>query len=150
MTYADVPLRRPRRLFHPGLVAIGSTLLISAFITDGVYWQTMLFQWNNFSGWLITAGLIIALLAAIAFVIDLASRRMVAVAWLRFFGLAIAVLLSVLNAFVHSRDGYAAVIPEGIVLSTVVTILLVAVGVGGWNLERDAYARIPSSRGVRS
>ena len=47
-----------------------------------------------------------------------------------------AALLSVLNALVHSRDAYTAVVPEGLVLSAVVAALLIAVGFGGgWALE---------------
>jgi len=134
MTYVDA-VRGRRRLFHPGLVAMGAILLIAVFATDFVYWRTLLFQWNNFSSWLLMAGLIFAALAAIAFVVDLATHRLAGVAWLRFLGLAVAALLSVLNALVHSRDAYTAVVPEGIVLSAVVAALLIAVGFGGWTLE---------------
>jgi uncharacterized membrane protein len=126
--------RPPRRLLHPGLVSIGATLLIAVFVSDFVYWQSLLFQWNNFSSWLLVAGLIFSALAGIAFVVDLIGHRIRRVAWLRFLGLTIAALLSLLNAFVHSRDAYTAVVPEGIALSFVVTLLLIAVGIGGWSL----------------
>jgi uncharacterized membrane protein len=127
------------RLWHPGLVASGATLLIAAFVTDLLYWRTLLFQWNNFSAWLLTAGLILAGLAALAFLVDLLTRRVGKVAWLRLLGLAVAALLSLLNAFVHSRDAYTAVVPEGIIISAIVTLLLLAVGSGGWSV---AYPRL--------
>jgi|tagenome__1003787_1003787.scaffolds.fasta_scaffold19015986_2 uncharacterized membrane protein len=134
MAQAEVPVRR-WGLLHPGLVASGATLLIATFVSDMLYWQTLLFQWNNVSEWLLAAGLILAALAAIAFVIDLVLRRFKKVAWLRFAALTIAVLLSLLNAFVHSGDTYTAVVPEGIILSAVVTVILVLVGIaGGWSL----------------
>ncbi len=124
-----------RSLLHPGLVAAAATLLIAAFATDLLYWRTLLFQWNNFSEWLLAAGLMLAALAALAFVIDLILGRVGRVAWLRFVALAIAGLLGLLNAFVHSRDAYTAVVPEGIVLSAVVAAILIVVGLsGGWSL----------------
>lgn len=130
MTQVDLAVR-PRRLLHPGLVGAGSTLLIAAFASDLLYWQTSLFQYDNVSGWLLAGGLALALLAAIAFVIDLARRSVGRVAWRRFAGLAVAALLALLNAFVHSRDAYTAVMPEGITLSAVVTVILLVVGLSG-------------------
>jgi uncharacterized membrane protein len=92
VTHGEAPERR-RGLLHPGLVASSATLLIATFVSDVLYWQTLLFQWNNVSEWLLAAGLLFAGLAAIAFVIDLALRRFRKVAWLRFAGLTIAALL---------------------------------------------------------
>lgn len=140
MTQAYVSERRAA-LLHPGLVGCGAALLIAVFVADVLYWQTLLFQWNNFSAWLLLAGLLVAGLAAIAFVIDLARRALARISWLRLAGLTIAALLSLLNAFVHSRDAYTAVVPEGIILSTVVAIILLAIGLGGgWALgSRRVY-----------
>ncbi len=150
MTGKDISGSR-RRLLHPGLVGAGATLLIATLFTDYLYWETLLFQYNNFSGWLLTGGLILALLAAIAFVVDLARGRVGRVAWLRFAGLAVAVLLGVLNAFIHSRDAYTAVIPEGITLSAVVAVLLLVVGIGGgWSLVSHPVGALPEARGARS
>src|SRR5258705_1107703 len=72
------------------------------------------------------AGLIMAGLATVAYVIDVAARRRIdRPAWPRAIGYAIAVLLALTNAFVHSRDGYTAVVPTGLTLSTLVVIVLV-------------------------
>lgn len=46
MSKVEVPERR-RVLLHPGLVASGATLLIATCVSDVLYWQTLLFQWNN-------------------------------------------------------------------------------------------------------
>lgn len=140
-----------RRLFHPGLVAAGATLLIATFVSDYLYWDTLLFQYNNFSGWLLAGGLVLALFAAIAFVIDLVLGRVGQVAWLRFAGLAVAALLGLLNAFVHSRDAYTAVVPQGITLSAVVALILLVVGIGGgWSLASRRVVPLPPSRDLRS
>ena len=140
-TLYDPPVvRRRRRPLHSGLASIGATLLIAAFVTDFAYWRTLLFQWNNFSGWLLLAGLIFAGLSGLAFLFDLATRRLDGVAWLQLLGFTVAALLSLLNIFVHSRDAYTAVVPEGISLSFVVAVLLVLLGVHGWTID----ARRPS------
>lgn len=122
------------KLFHPPLVASGAALLIAALATDVIYWRTFLTQWENFSVWLITGGLLLAALAGIALVLDLALRRAGRMHWLDFAMLTVAALLSVLNAFIHSRDGYTAVVPEGLALSAIVTVLLLAAGWRGWSL----------------
>jgi uncharacterized membrane protein len=82
--------------------------------------------WERFSIWLIVAGLIMAGLATIAYAIDLAAgRQSDSPAWPRVTGYALAVLLSLVNAFVHSRDGYTAVVPTGLMLSGLVIVVLV-------------------------
>ena len=123
-----------RRLFHPPLVATGATLFIAALATDVLYWRTILTQWENFSMWLITGGLLLAALAAVALLLDLALRRVGRMHRLPFAVLAVATLLSVLNACIHSRDAYTAVVPEGLALSAIVTVLLLAAGWHGWSL----------------
>ncbi len=144
-----VPERR-RALLHPGLVAAGATLLMATLATDILYWQTLLFQYDNASQWLLAAGLVLAALAAIAFVIDLALGRVGRVAWPRFAGLAIATLLGLLNAFVHSRDAYTAVVPQGITLSAVVTVILLVVGLGGgWSLAARRTFPLSQTRDAR-
>jgi uncharacterized membrane protein len=105
---------------------------------------------NNFSSWLLVAGLLMAALSAIAFVIDLVRRRVGKVSWLRLFGLTVAALLSILNAFVHSRDGYTAVVPEGIILSAIVAVILVVMGAGGWTLGLPRSIKVPQARETRA
>jgi uncharacterized membrane protein len=126
---------RPPTLLHPPLVAAGAALLIAAFATDVVYWRTLLFQWDNFSIWLILAGLVLAALAGLALLLDVARGRIGAMAWGRFAGFVVAALLSLLNAFIHSRDAYTAVYPQGLALSAVVTVILVVLGWHGWSLR---------------
>ena len=124
---------RPRgRSIHKILVSFSAAYFTGALVTDLVYWQIPDVLWERFSIWLITAGLIMAGLAAIAYVIDLVGgRRIDRPAWPRAVGYAIAVLLSLVNAFVHSRDGYTAVVPTGLMLSgLVIVVLLLTAWVG--------------------
>jgi uncharacterized membrane protein len=120
------------RPIHKMLVSFSAAYFAGALITDLVYWQMPDVVWERFSIWLIVAGLIMAGLATIAYVIDLASGRQIdRPAWPRVIGYALAVLLSVINAFVHSRDGYTAVVPTGLMLSgLVVVVLLLTAWVG--------------------
>jgi uncharacterized membrane protein len=127
ITARDAPL-----LLHPPLVLAGTAMLIGALVTDVFYSQTFLFQWNNFSIWLITGGLILAALGALGLLADILFARAGPIHWLRFALAASAALLSLVNAFVHSRDSYTAIMPEGMELSGLVTvILLLVIGRGG-------------------
>src|SRR6266851_10208335 len=112
------PRRRP---IHKMLVSFSAAYFTGALVTDLVYWQMPDVMWERFSIWLIVAGLVMAGLATIAYAIDLAGRRRVdRPAWPRAVGYALAVLLALINAFVHSRDGYTAVVPTGLMLSGLV------------------------------
>ena len=126
------PARRRRgRPMHKMLVSFSVAYFTGALVTDLVYWQMPDVLWERFSIWLIVAGLVMAGLATVAFAIDLAGgRRIDRPAWPRAIGYALAVLLSVINAFVHSRDGYTAVVPTGLMLSAlVIVVLLLTAGV---------------------
>jgi uncharacterized membrane protein len=125
----DADLRstaNPRgRPLHKMLVSFSAAYFGGALVTDLVYWQIPDVLWERFSIWLITAGLILAGVATITYVIDLAGGRQIdRPAWPRVVGYALAVLLSVINAFVHSRDGYTAVVPTGLMLSGLVVVVL--------------------------
>jgi uncharacterized membrane protein len=126
---SDADLRstaKPRgRPIHKMPVSFSAAYFAAALVTDLVYWQIPDVLWERFSIWLITAGLVMAGLAAIAYLIDLAGGRQIDMpAWPRVVGYAAAVLLSLLNAFVHSRDGYTAVVPTGLMLSAIVVLVL--------------------------
>ena len=117
---------KPRgRPMHKMLVSFSAAYFAGALVTDLVYWQMPDVLWERFSIWLIAAGLIMAGLATIAYLIDLAGGRQIDTpAWPRVVGYALAVLLSLMNAFVHSRDGYTAVVPTGLMLSGLVIVVL--------------------------
>jgi uncharacterized membrane protein len=111
---------------HKMLVSFSAAYFVGAFVTDFVYWQIPDVVWERFSIWLITIGLIVAGLAIIAYAIDLAAGRQIdRPAWPRVLGYALAVGLSLINVLVHSRDGYTAVVPAGVMLSGLVVIVLV-------------------------
>lgn len=140
------PVNSPRTLLHPGFIGAGSTLLVAAFVTDAIYYQTSLMQWANFSTWLIAAGLVLALVATLVLIVDFLIGRAGRILWLSFGAVALAALLSLLNVFVHTRDGWTSVVPQGIGLSFIVAILLLIGAARGW---RVATARA-ADRGGRA
>lgn len=140
---------RPRTLLHPRLIGPGAALLMAAFATDLLYWRTVLPAWETFSIWLLTGGLILAALASLALLLDVLLRQAREISWWRFMAMAAAVLLAILNAFVHSRDGYTAVVPQGVVLSAIVTVLLLVIGWRGWGLAAARPSPSASSEGLR-
>ena len=124
---ANLRLARKRRgrPLHKMLVSFSAAYFAGALVTDFVYWRMPDVLWERFSIWLIVAGLIMAGLATIAYVIDVAGfRRIDRPVWPRVVGYALAVLLALINAFVHSRDGYTAVVPTGLMLSGSIIVVL--------------------------
>ena len=118
---------------HPMLVPFPIACFVGTLLTDIAYWRTADMQWANFSMWMLTVGLLVSVLVVIAGLIDfLASRglRRRRATWIHGLGDGLALLLAIINAFVHTRDAYTSVVPEGLILSALVVIILLAVG---WN-----------------
>jgi uncharacterized membrane protein len=117
-----------RHPIHPMLVSVPITCFVGTLITDIVYWRTANMQWANFSAWLLTIGLLVSVLAALAGVIDFIGDRRIrrlGAAWIHGVGNALAVTLSAVNFFVHGRDAYTSVVPTGLTLSAIVVLILV-------------------------
>jgi uncharacterized membrane protein len=129
------------RTIHSMLVPFPVAYFAAAFVTDLAYWRTDEVMWERFSVWLIAGGLVMAALVAIAAVIDLAFGQQKP-AWFRALTYLVAILLSLPNVFVHSRDGYTAVVPTGLTLSAiVVAILLLFATSATWSLTTRRGAR---------
>jgi uncharacterized membrane protein len=131
--------RVPRPL-HSFFVSLGGALLMAAFFSDYMYANNSLMQWANFSAWLITGGLVLALVSAIVLLIEVVIRRGRRVRWLDFTLLAVAALLSIANVFIHTRDAWTSVVPSGITLSGIVAVLLLITGLRGWCVTADYSA----------
>lgn len=125
---------------HMIFVQFPIVCFVGTLLTDLAYWQTADVLWERFSMWLLTAGLVMAFFAIIAGLMDfIFSRRIRAQrpAWFHVLGSIIVIALSVLNAFVHSRDGYTAVVPQGLILSALVVLIMI---VTNW-MGRDIVYR---------
>ena len=114
------------------LVPFPIACFTGALLTDLAYWGSAELFWANFSVWLITAGLFMAGLAALMGLIDyFADRRIRAIGSATvhmLLGLTLFVVEFV-NVLVHSRDGWTAVVPTGLILSATSVVLM---AVGAW------------------
>jgi uncharacterized membrane protein len=111
------PGKADRRSLHEMLTPFPVAYFTGAFVTDLAYWQSANVMWERFSVWLIVAGLIAAIFVALAAIIDLV-RGQQKPAWAHASAYVFAILLSMMNVFVHSRlhrrcaDGPDAVRPR--------------------------------------
>lgn len=132
---------------HPMLVAFPIACFSGALVSDIAYWKTAQMQWSNFSAWLIAAGLVLGVLAALAGLIDFAANRAIRAqrpAWPHALGNVVALVLACFNMFVHSRDGWTSVVPTGLTLSALVVLILVATAwLGGSLVYRQRVGVAP-------
>ena len=115
--------------FHPfqaALLAGSIPLFLGAMLCDIAYAKTYEVQWTIFASWLIAGGLVLGAVVLVLAAVDLfrgghrGSRRLV------YFLLVLATwVLGLVNALVHAKDVWAAM-PDGLVLSVVVTVLACA------------------------
>ena len=114
---------------HAFFGAFPLAYFVFAFITDYVYTQSTNVQWQYFSIWMIVAGLVTLgvsiFFGAIDWLVTRRSDAPRASLW-HMLPAVLAWLLALLNAFIHSRDGWTAVVPEGIILSAIVALLMIA------------------------
>ena len=113
---------------HAILLAFPVALYPAALITDITYLRSSVVQWTNFSQWLIAgadlfAGLLLAW-ALVSFFFGRASRTRGRSA-LYLVVVAIMFVVGVINAFQHSKDGWASVGTAGVVMSAVCAILAI-------------------------
>jgi len=111
-------------LFNP----IPFGFFVAALIFDVIYAKSGEILWMKGAAWLIAIGLLFAIIPRLVNLVQvwITSRRTTAAAerldsWLNL----VAIVIAVVNAFVHSRDAYA-VMPAGVWLSAL-TVLLLAV-----------------------
>jgi uncharacterized membrane protein len=117
------------------LVQFPAVCFVGTLLTDLAYWRTTNYIWETFSIWLLTAGCIVAAFAGIAGLITWFSQRHVRTprfAMLHIITSMAALVLAIVNAFVHSRDAYTAVVPEGLTLSIIVVALMLLATWFGW------------------
>jgi uncharacterized membrane protein len=122
---------------HAMLVPIPIACFVATLATDVVYWKTAAMMWANMSAWLLVVGLMVAFFAAAAGLIDfLGDRRIreVRASWIHALGNIVALVLSIVNALVHTRDAYTSVVPAGLILSTLVVAILLVTGWNGWTM----------------
>jgi uncharacterized membrane protein len=129
--------RIARHPIHPMLVPFPIVCFVGTLLTDLAYWRTADMMWANFSAWLLTVGVIMGWLAALAGLIDFLGDRLIrelAPARLHALGNVVALALATLNMLVHTRDAWTSVVPWGLVLSAAVVLILLFTGWMGWSM----------------
>lgn len=122
---------------HPMLIPFPIAFFVSTFVCDLVYWQTSNDAWATAALWLLGAGLVMAVLAAIAGLTDVLGEpriRALNDVWWHAGGNIIVVLIELYNFFTRYSQGTSAIVPKGLVLSLVVTCILLFTGWKGWEM----------------
>lgn len=114
----------PLRTFFVPFAFVCFTLTL---LTDIAYWRTSFMMWHNFSAWLQFAGLVFGGIGLLAGAIDMLRRstRIWGPGWGAALGYIVMLAFGVLNSFVHAGDGWTAIVPMGILLSTITVILAI-------------------------
>jgi len=121
---------------HAILLAGTVPLFLGALLSDIAYFKTYQIQWSNFAAWLIAGGLLFCGLALLFALVNLVrAERKGGRPTVYFLLLLVTWVLGLVNAFEHAKDAWA-VMPAGLVLSLVVTVLAcVAAWLGMSNLR---------------
>ncbi|MFC0250674.1 DUF2231 domain-containing protein [Massilia consociata] len=132
--------RSPPGPLHATLLAGTVPLFLGALLSDIAYYNSYQIQWSNFASWLIAGGLLFCGLALVFALVNLVRAPKKAGRPLVYFLLLLVMfVLGLVNAFEHAKDGWA-VMPAGLVLSVVVTLLACVTAWMGLNLRSGGPA----------
>ena len=122
---------------HPMLIPFPIALLVGAFVADIVFATSGDLFWAQAAFYLLGAGIVMALLAAIFGFIDFfGSQRIrdISHAWQHMFANLLAVVVAVVNFLLRLGGGGDAVLPTGIILSGLTVAILLFSGWRGGDL----------------
>ena len=128
---------------HPiysALLPVPIVCFLGALLTDFAYSRSENFMWLDFSSWLLLVGLIAGGIAGLFLIIDLfrSGRDRSSALWLHLGLLAAAWVVELFNSFVHTRDGWTAVVPTGLILSLIAVVLSL---LAGWFWQSTSRAQ---------
>jgi len=126
---------------HAILLAGSVPLFLGALLSDIAYYQSYQIQWANFAAWLIAGALLCCGLAILFAVANLLRAERKGGRPTVYLLLLVATwILGLINAFEHAKDAWA-VMPSGLVLSVIVSVLAcVAAWTGMSNLRSGGAA----------
>jgi len=122
---------------HPMLIPFPIAFFVAVFVLDVVFWRTHDPYWASVSLWLLGAGIVMALLAAVAGLTDFAGDRRIRqlnAVWWHAGSNVLMVLIQLYNFYARYTEGQAAILPTGLILSLVVVGLLLFAGWMGWQM----------------
>lgn len=103
-----------------------------ALFADIAYWGTAHLMWHNFAAWLLFAGMVFGVLAAIVGTIEYFVRsgaHPYRPGWPYVIGTLVVLALAFVNNLVHAGDGWTAIVPWGLILSAATVVAMI---VAGW------------------
>lgn len=110
---------------HRFFISFPIACFILALMTDVAYWRTSFLMWHDFSAWLLFAGLVGGLFAALAALtgVALGARSL---SWAYGLGWAAVFVLAIVNSLYHAGDGWTAIVPTGLTLSAATVLAMLA------------------------
>ena len=145
-TLDERPRRRVGITRHPYsalLLPVPIVCFTGALLTDLAYDNSGgNLLWVNFSSWLLAAGLLFGVIAAILMAIDFARliELRTTFGWGAFALLLLTLVIELTNSLVHARDGWTAVVPAGLILSAISAVLIMSYG---WLWHETRYGERP-------
>jgi uncharacterized membrane protein len=125
------------RPLYAMLLPIPVVFFMATLVTDIVYWRTAAMQWANMSAWLLLVALLVSIFVVLVGLIDFfgdARIRQLRAARIHAVGYISALILSIFNCMIHTRDTYTSVVPSGLILSALVVVILLVTSWSGWGL----------------
>jgi len=119
---------------HPLLVILPIGFFIATFLFDVVFWQTGNQAFATGALWLLGAGLVGAVFAAVTGLIDFSGDRRIRAlgdAWQHATGNVILVLVQLFSFYQRYRYGASAVVPLGLGLSLLGVLIMLFTGYKG-------------------
>jgi uncharacterized membrane protein len=126
---------------HAFFLAASVPLFFAALLSDLAYSSTYHVQWTNFASWLIAGALVLGAVALVCALVGLRHGDRRQAGYLLYCVLLLAAwVLGFINALVHAKDAWAAM-PEALVLSVIVAVLVAAAAWLGFSNLRTGGAR---------
>jgi uncharacterized membrane protein len=123
---------------HPMLIPFPVAFLVGTLASDLAFWGTRNPFFAQASMWLVGAGIVMALVAALAGFTDFLGEgriRSLNAAWYHMLGNLTVVVIAIGSFLLRYMQGAeAAILPWGLVLSFVVTGMLLFTGWMGWEM----------------
>jgi uncharacterized membrane protein len=139
----EIHRTHPVRALVPGqdsLTHFAAAFFTLTLFTDWAYMQTTILMWQDFSSWLLFAGLVAGGLAVLLWLVGLVFQRRRPV-WGIVILNALILAVAFVNSLVHAGDGWTAIVPWGIWLSALTCVLMLLSAM--W--RRQAFHRIYGS-----
>jgi len=139
-TFVGSSATQAARAIFPIAAQFPIVCFILALFSDVAYWQTAILMWAEFSAWLLLAGIVSGVIAALLGAIEVFARkrvRAVRPVWPYVVGSALILVIAFFNNLVHAGDGWTSVAPWGLTLSALTVVVILATAVVGASLVYD-------------